>query len=259
MKKYSDLAVTTSLMAAMFLISACDVKVTTPDTKFKMPEIKIPDIDMNKMNAMFKTCDRKDSEMVFSEEALKNRLIVKDKIESSGIEYVDCDGKVVETGSGPIRSLKKTVIVPPPSNIFEPIVYVRVANARTCAVKNVSTKENALESGSVEEITLPDGEKIKIPNSSVSNPSGHMRLSLTDATVKLVPELNVQDGNNVLQIQYFGACLKYKAEKDQTKGAGDITNCLESKLLATRDFILEAHILRPEANGTRRVSRCPKK
>lgn len=233
---------TTSILT-LFILCSCD---PTPQIKIPSPP-DFSDIRINIDNT-FKTCDKKDSELTFSKEALSNRLFVEDKIESVDIEYTNCDGKIVEKSHGPARNLKKYLTVPAPTNIFEPVQYITIDNARTCVSKSFYAKETDLDKDPVEEITV-DGKTFKIPSSSAGTPSGQMRLSLTDSIDKLLIDLNIQNGNNPLKVTYYGKCLKHKNDK----------SCFEYKTLAIREFLLEVWISRPKGQGLKQIPMCSKK
>ena len=123
MRSYFSLVPT--IVAAALLCAGC----------LEGPKVKVPEITFNpNVGRLFSTCNKKDSEMSFTQEAQKNRITIEDKIESQDIHTVDCNDRVTNKRHGPIRELSKIVTVSPPENLKGQVNYVQVENVRTCAI-----------------------------------------------------------------------------------------------------------------------------
>ena len=238
MRRYSIITFTTTLIVALFLLSACDVKVQSAKTNFKMPDITVPNIDFA---TLFNTCDKKDSEMTFSKEALDNTASVEDTINVKDIEYIDCDQKVTKT-HGPVRSLNKSIWIEPPPHLKSLVNYILVSNQRTCAAGFVDAEKN--------------DTSVELVYSSLED-SGRIKLKLSGSKTKLPYYTNVHEGNNILKIQYYGKCLKYRENTDPK--TRDSIKCEKAEELGTKEVLIKVRINLIEVGGTDRITEyCPK-
>lgn len=241
MRRYSIITFTTTLIAALLLLSACDVTVTPPKTHFtpdiKMPDIKIPDIDIK---TLFATCDKKDSEMTFSKEALENTVAIEDTIDAKDIEYIDCDKKVTKT-HGPVRNLNKSIWIEPPPQLKSSVNYILVSNQRTCAAGFVDTEKN-------------DTSR-ELVYSSLED-SGRIKLKLSGSKDKLPYYTNVKEGNNIIKIQYYGKCLKYRENTDPK--TRDSIKCEKAEELGSKEVLLKVRINLIAVPGVDRIDNCRK-
>lgn len=236
---------------AVGLLTSCGVK-----TDYKAPDVKMPDIP--DVKTMFTTCDKKDSEQpTVSSEALNNKIVVQDEIESKDLEYLDCDGKITKTGHGPERELNKFAVIDAPTDLPEAVSYVSIENFRTCAVHKFDAQDSDIGGTKID---LPDGKTMTTPMvSSASNRAGKIAVQLSDSTTKLNINLNVHDGLNILKVKYFGKCKKQKAEKFPFAKDDSFMNCEVDNEIGSKDVVLDVQVQRPEVSGKKQIKVCDKK
>ena len=214
-----------------------------------MKPIKIPDIDIKFPKFDFsgfelnQTCDKKDSEQAANLELLENPIKIEDTIPVQDIETMDCDKKVASKTHGPIRSFKADFKLGAPMNLPEPVNYVKVKNARTCAEFKVTAGAQPML-GEIE---------------SLIKTSGETDITLTDSQSKdlglALHQLNVREGLNVVEITYFGKCQEYRVGK---KAENDLINCQEATVLSQVTVALQVKINRVETPGTNTINTCTK-
>lgn len=224
-------------------------------SKVNVPKYQAPKMpDFSKLRELT-TCSKKESEQTFSSEALANRVVIEDQIETKDIEYIDCDGKVTRRTHGPIGSVTKVLDLAPPQGLSEEINFVEIENQRTCVVIRADVVP---DSELLDEIELPDGKKLKIgtPFTKVGR-SGAIKLSITDTNLKLFNQLNVTDGANAVQVRYLGKCIEYRNDRDEK--LGESRNCARADLISTLNLVIDLKISRPEVSGVHRVNQCKNK
>jgi hypothetical protein len=112
-------------------------------------------------------------------ESFKSQTWVDEIIPTQAFEKIGCDGRVVETGTGPVRSLRESVTFHAP-RLASPVAYVELSNPRTCVIK-------VFEPG----------------------PSGTIRVSLTDSKLSVIwRKLNVNEGLNPIAVKYFDSAQR---------------------------------------------------
>lgn len=120
------------------------------------------------------TCNKPETAVGIAPELFHNQTMIHEEIPSQAFEKIGCDGRVIETGVGPIRTLRESHTFHPP-RLAAPVAFVEIHNPRTCVTKSVE----------------PD-------------PSGTIRIGLTDSTIAVIyRKLNVADGLNPITIKYF--------------------------------------------------------
>lgn len=243
-----------NLLAMSLLIANCvpSAKTESPEVpKLNLPDINIGDID--KFLESIKACDNKTFEV--SEEAQKNEMIVKDKIESQDFESTDCAGNTAK-GHAPIRDMDQRINIEAPQEFPTPVTYIRVENPRTCSTHTFDTVEKM---GPIE-IAMPDGtiEVVDIKFKTQADRKGNILLGLTDETYKFNQAANVKDGANLLKISYFGQCMKAR-EKADPKIKSAYYQCEKAELLGTKEVLVTVEVERPVIPGVRKVSTCSNK
>lgn len=235
---------------AVVFITSCGIK-----TNYKAPEVKVTDIP--DIITMFTTCDKKDSEQPsVSSEALSNKIVIQDLIESKDLEYLGCDGKITKTGHGPERELKKFVVIDAPTELTDTVSYVSIENFRTCAIHKFDAQDSDV--GETENYPS-DGKTITtLMTSSTSSRAGKISVQLSDSTTKLNIYLNVHDGQNILKVKYFGKCKKQKTEKFPYAKDDSFMNCEVENEIGSIDVVLDVQVQRPEASG-KKIKICNKK
>lgn len=228
----------------------------------KSPSTKIPDFKLDpKISDLFdslkNTCDKKDSELPLHQLDPKETLVVKGKVESMDIVNVDCDGKRTSDGHGPVRYFMQFLTVEAPVGLKEKVNFVQIENLRTCSEQRIDAKEDKFLEEQV--IPVPDQEAIHIPGPTFTalGVSGKLKVYLSDSPVKFSPfYLNVHDKNNVINITYYGKCLKYKEVVNEK--LGDADNCVEAEVLAQTQFLVSVQVDRPEVSGVHINNTCRK-
>ncbi len=207
-----------ALLITLLLLSACEYKapkITMPT--FIMPEFK------EKM-----TCDKKDSEMVFSDEAIKNKIVIEDTIENKQRIFYGCDGKETKRDIGPVRGFEKKISVNLPKNIKD-LERITTTNERTCTSNNSYFERKGYD---------------QLPISYFDKNKFHM--ALTDPNLVVLFQENVKEGNNLFKIQY-SKCTKTGVDFKNRP------NCLEFGEIMTQEILVVVKIHRPHAEGIHEV------
>lgn len=230
---------TISVVSLLLSAVGCGPKFENRSGQMTFEPIKIPSLD-----AIFNACSKPESEQTFSEEALAHRHKVSDKINNQDFEIVDCNGKFVEKGHGPVRSMVKAINIPAPK-LSKKLAFVDIKNSRTCTMNSVWAGTRTDES-----LSLPNGKKIKIKNAFTEvDASGAIKLSLDNGRVRTHLALNVVEGANVIQINYF-ACLGEIKTEDGFK------KCEKSELIAQKELIADVKIEHVEISGKHVIKDC---
>ncbi|MDG0816482.1 hypothetical protein [Bdellovibrio svalbardensis] len=242
-----------ALFLSTSIIAGCNVA--------KVPDVKVPDVkldaDTEKLLSSMYTCDKKDSELDLSRFDQRDALIVRDKIESKQLVFVDCKGNKTAFGMAPTRKLNQFITVEAPSELKEKVNFVQIENSRTCSVQKVDAKDDSLLEEQIIEVSGQDPIKLPGPTSTALGISGKMKILLSDDTMKFASlYLNVHDNNNTLKISYYGKCLKYRDVKNEK--LGESYNCLEADLLGETQMLVSVKIERPEVAGTVERNTCTK-
>lgn len=177
---------------------------------------------------------------------------VEDEVGEQKYEWVDCDGRVRGEGTAPVRSVSKTVSLPPVSDLRGPVHFVEVANPNTCVNFRIQAVE---DSQLVRPVALPSGQTVlaDFPLSQAGR-SGHVELKVTDSKLKSRTALNLLEGKNRVEVSYWGRCLRYRAKPDRE--AGDAVNCERAELLARQFLVVDLEVRRPVLGGVQPRSVC---
>ncbi len=237
------------LLVITFFIASCH----SPTTDFQPPDVKLPDLKSDTVLKDILACDKKESEMTISDEARKNAVSIEDRIEMQNMEKTDCDGKV-ETTFGQVRSLDQIVSVDPPQEFQEDVTFVKVENIRTCSIQQFDGDEKL----SATEYQNEKGETVQLPvGLSESDRKGHIRINISDWFYNTGFQVNVRNGANLLEISYFGKCLKYRENPDLSIKA-EHYRCEKAELLGSKEVLLNAKIDYVKVDGTKKINTCQK-
>lgn len=238
------ITVTIFALAAV-LLGGCNPAADVAVPEIKMPEIPDVGIELNKLFA----CSKEEASQKLTDEALENVVSIEDTVEIKDLEYVNCDGSVTKTSRGPVRFSVKPLPVNPPIDFAEDVTSVAIENERTCSSTRISTSDKEdLKS----EVELPNGEKISLdPFASVANKSGELIIVLTNRELKSPIDTNVVDGLNMIRVKYYGKCLEYKADSEETP-----ENCIRENLLGTKDIVVDYKVSFIEKEDVETVDMC---
>jgi hypothetical protein len=229
----------------ILIITSCDPvpKADNPDTDvhFKMPA------DLQKTFDMLFTCNKKESEITISDAASQNKMAVEDAIESKDYEITHCDG-TVSKGHGPVRNLEKYLDIAAPEEFKSDVSFIKIENPRTCS-ENMFDTDDSISSDSENLNFASTGDKL-----------GKVKLHISDSTSKMLSfQINVADGKNVLNITYYGKCLKYRDAADHPDFKNEYYRCLEAETLGTKEILLDVQVKRTEVSGIEKTNTCPQK
>lgn len=256
--------ITVGLVAIQGLSLACKdpapkIKVTTykapevngPQTQFGNLNIDFPDI--NPM-AEFESCKKSESEIEVSDKAREKPIDIFAVYQMQQTEHVDCGGKVRALGEQPLRLANKIVKVLPPLDLrSDEVNFVKISTPRACQVDSVQ----AVADNQIRALSNPKDREI-VDNNLLGTELGRSgAVALNIVNLELTAGLHISlidEGANPIQIDYYGKCLKYKAEPQA--GAGDNVNCEEAELLGSREILVNLSITRVSIEGVNRVDVC---
>lgn len=244
---------------ALSALCACHSgKVVTPN--FKAPDIRVPSPNFEMPDLSLFSADRKcektEQQQSLSKEAAVNRVAVSDQIDVQDVETVNCSKTVQSRGHKPVRPMRGTIQIAPPSPPLDNINFVEIENQRNCHVIRVNPGDMNDEDANIQ-IPLRSG-KVKLGQfQSDLKQNNRLDLQVTDANhvvALLLGQLQVMNGVNAVQIRYLGKCLEYKDKVDPK--LKDSANCKTAEILSSKDLILDVKIDLVEKPGVHRSDLC---
>ncbi|WP_413290946.1 hypothetical protein [Bdellovibrio sp. HCB337] len=229
-------------LALPFVVLACagESKTLKADAPGDLPQEVSADLESDNYYLL---CNKKIESAIFPDEAQENTQIIEDVIPLREYSYHRCNGEVTQ-GQEPIFKFTKYIDVEPPKDlrrVRRAVNFVKVKNYRGCNILMVKTGQPNLSL--LENMTM------------VSSVSKRGRLTFrihTDEQVRMHSgELGVLEGKNVVEVRYYGKCLKYK-EKVNEK-LDDSYNCLEAEILGSKWLTLDVRLAHPLVEGHRDV------
>ena len=217
---------------SVLFLTACNLKL-------KPIEIAPFNIQIPDFKSFMYTCNKKDSELSFSNEAIQNQVIIEDNIPYEKIKITDCKNKEVDSIYKEKRSLSQKLMIDAPADLKSKVSYIFIENSRTCAISATQSEE---VTASRYLFTTVDY-------------SGKINMDLTDSFLKTRLSVNIYDGNNPIKITYFGKCLKYDEIKNEKES--EWTRCVQPNVLNTKEILIYASITRPKVDEGKVIRECP--
>ncbi len=216
-------------------------------------EVNVDDIDptaeINEMlkssNALLYVCKKTDEEQGVGTDHQEKALQQAIQRELVDEDHVTCDGTTSRKRIAPAVYWHQFIDVPREIDFKTPVNFITVKNLRTCVEVQFDTSTAPAMSAY---LTLGGNRfEHKFPFAS---PDGAIRLYATDSKIKIAElAMGFAVGNNLLEIEYFGACDVYKPQAEQNAKLGDSHNCAKAKSLYVKKqlvVVAASEIVRPE-------------
>lgn len=229
------------IITAQLLFSCVPLVPTTVGADFKPMPVFEPDPETLNILNMF-VCNTPDAKMALADFNEASTIAVEGSETLRHVETTDCDGKV-EKSTRRVELFDQSIVVNPNKELAQKLNFLTVENVRTCS----TLKVEALNEDEFETLKTQNKTTVKpFPKSSSASVAGDAVIMLLDSPIKAdhlnIKKLNVDDGNNIVKIRYFGKCLKYAEKIDDTKK--DSENCLEAELVDEKQILLQVKITR---------------
>jgi hypothetical protein len=234
---------TLSLVSMIAILSGC--KDPTPSYKapeIKRQEVKIPSGTDFKLPIEFMVCDKVEANV--SKELTKHPLNTRGFTDLQDMEGTDCDGKKTTTPKMPLNNFNANLTIDPPAGIKSNVNFAIVENTRTCSSRRVTFKAGEVN---------PLGTPVWADRPYFMDEHGRITLGMIDSPFLLRVGLNVANGQNILNITYYGRCLD--AVKAAATTAGE---CEKGEELARKSVLVNAEIEKREIDGVYQIDSCTK-
>lgn len=190
-------------------------------------------------------CDTAEEDLSAPAGAQVTNLPVEASIPIQDYVYVQCNGEAIRK-RGPLTLLDRSVEIEPPSlfrGVRRIVNFVEVKNHRSCDVLRIRQGKQ--------------DDSFFLFDKTVSSLSrrGHLTLGIHNSGIHgyiYRGKLGVQEGQNLLEIKYYGKCLKYKNDRGQVDD--DRYGCLEAEVLTTQWIVIDLSISKPFIDGVRTIN-----
>jgi hypothetical protein len=251
--KNREMIILLGLVTAVAAVVSCQPKTRKLDMNTMTQQDQAKKIQEE--STMAKTCDRPLTTEEFPKELLENAINIEDEIANKDIEHLDCQGHLFWKGHGPEKQFRRQIEISSPLNEENlKVNFIQMENIRTCTIQRITPADDTIFEG--KEIKNADGSNTQIRiNKTVANSKGAIKLMVTDSILNSDANfMNIHEGSNLIRIQYFGKCTKYR-EKIEEK-YDDAYNCETAEVIKTKDVYIKVKINRPDVNGVSQTVFC---